>query len=189
ESSLSTQASEIKKCSDCHLEKQKTNICRPHSNNLLYEYKICNSYSIKHSKKYQKINQQNTTETNLNVMVPTIGTSTSRTNNISNLLQIHNIIENYDLESTENSFFFNEDFANIIEIEKQANNNADMLTYCMDEVEKFVSKQFRDTKSFSEPTKFAFEIKLNSGLLDNVALSQYSKNDSLNLERIKNSFA
>ncbi|CAG8787080.1 17799_t:CDS:1, partial [Dentiscutata erythropus] len=128
---------------------------------------LCNSCSIRHSKKYQEINQQNTTETNLNVMVPTISTSISRTNNVSNLLQIHNIIENYDFESTENNFLFNKDFANIIEIEKQANDDADMLTYCIDKVEKFVSEQFRDTELFGKPTKFAFEIELDSELLDN----------------------
>ncbi|KAF0556655.1 hypothetical protein F8M41_015014 [Gigaspora margarita] len=59
----------------------------------------------------------------------------------------------------------------------------------MDEVERFVSKQFQDTELFSEPTKFALEIELDSKLLDTVALSQDFENDSLNMEEIKNSFA
>lgn len=63
------------------------------------------------------------------------------------------------------------------------------MMYCMDEVERFVSKQFQDTELFSEPTKFALEIELDSKLLDTVALSQDFENDSLNMEEIKNSFA
>ncbi|KAF0556654.1 hypothetical protein F8M41_015014 [Gigaspora margarita] len=142
----------------------------------------------RHGKRNQNVNLQNTMDTDLNVVVPTISVSTSRTNNASDFLQIHNIIENYDLEPTsENSFFFNNDYANLIEV--YDNDDDDTLTYCMDEVERFVSKQFQDTELFSEPTKFALEIELDSKLLDTVALSQDFENDSLNMEEIKNSFA
>ncbi|CAG8455957.1 1214_t:CDS:2 [Gigaspora rosea] len=113
ESSSSTQASETKKCSDCHLVKKKTSFCRSCGDNPLYEHKTCNSCSKRHGKRNQNVNLQNTTDTDLNVVVPTTSVSTSRTNNASDFLQIHNIIENYDLEPTsENSFFFNNDVAN-----------------------------------------------------------------------------
>ncbi|CAG8478497.1 27991_t:CDS:10 [Gigaspora margarita] len=170
ESSSSAQASDTKKCSDCHL--------------------TCNSCSRRYGKRNQDINLQNATETDLNVIVPTISTFISGTNNAADFLQVNNIIENYDLEPTpEENFLFNDDFTNVIEIEELDNDDANTLTYCMDKVEIFVFEQFQDTELFSETTKFAFEIELDTKLLYTVALNQDPENDPLNLKRIKESFA
>ncbi|CAG8551838.1 19422_t:CDS:2, partial [Racocetra fulgida] len=142
ESSSSAQISNTKKCSTCHLIKQKQVFLRCCDDNPQYEYDTCNLYNTRRSKKRKEVNQTNKiqTETGLNIIVLTV--STSRTN-ASDFLQIKNILRDHE---------------------------------------------FRNAELFDEPVKFAFEIELDLGLLNAVALNYDLKTDSFNLEQIKNNF-
>ncbi|CAG8601360.1 13795_t:CDS:2, partial [Racocetra fulgida] len=109
--------------------------------------------------------RKQTNQTDLNMTVPTISTSSSRINNASDFLQINNILENYNSEPVlEANYLFDDEFANVVEITKHNDDNT--LTYCMDKVEQFVSMQFQNAESSDEPTKFVFEIELDKRLLD-----------------------
>jgi hypothetical protein len=195
ESSSSTQISENKKCTCCHLSKKRQDFCRLRGNDPQYEHATCNFCYERRVKKRQEANskKKTKTDTSLNTIVPTISTSIS---GASGFLQVNNILEDYDdIEQTsETSLFFDNDSANIIEIKEhdssdEDDNDANMLSYCMDEVERFIAIQFQNAEISEEPTKFAFEIELDSGLLDMVEIGQDLETSSLDLEKIKDSFA
>ncbi|CAG8769504.1 19060_t:CDS:2, partial [Dentiscutata erythropus] len=120
-----------------------------------------------------EVDQTNSTqtETGLNVIVPTANTSMFGINNALDFLQIDNIIENYFEPISEANNEFD------IEITEH-DDDTDTFTYCMDEVERYISTQFRNAKSSDEPVKFAFDIELDSGLLDAVALTNTNISDA-----------
>ncbi|CAG8705790.1 1090_t:CDS:2 [Dentiscutata erythropus] len=160
-SNISNQISDNKKkCNYCNVHKEKQNFCCPYSNNPLYEYATCNDCSERPA---------------LN-----IGISSSQITNISNILQVDNSIDDDDLELTsEANLFFNNELVNTTQIEEYTtdiqinkyDNNADTLLYSINEVESFINTQFQDAELSEEPTKFEFDIELDSELLDAVMLA------------------
>ncbi|CAG8781784.1 13246_t:CDS:1, partial [Racocetra fulgida] len=113
--------------------------------------------SERHSKKRQETNPAKKTkvDTYLNVIVLSISTSLSRNNNASDFLQVDNIIDDNFEQTLEAHLLFDEEVEGTIEIEEynilsnenDDDNNAKALSYCIDEVEKFIALQFQNAKS------------------------------------------
>ncbi|KAF0552569.1 hypothetical protein F8M41_021636 [Gigaspora margarita] len=59
-----------------------------------------------------------------------------------------------------------QDNENIVNIINQFNNNNNRLLYNLDEVEEIISRQFQDAENLNEPVNIAFEIELDSGLIE-----------------------
>ncbi|CAG8774727.1 4921_t:CDS:1, partial [Ambispora leptoticha] len=89
------------------------------------------------------------------ITIPVISTSSSQINNAPDTLQVNSNLENYDnFESTLEANFFENEFANILQTEKieeyiissqsDKYDNVNILSYCMDEVERFITIQFQN---------------------------------------------
>ncbi|CAG8735240.1 23106_t:CDS:1, partial [Racocetra persica] len=129
-----------------------------------------------------------------NIIVLVISTSSSQINNALDALQANSSFENYNnFKSTLEANFFEDKFANILQTEEieeyitnsqsDEYNDINTLSYCMDEVKKFIAIQFQNAKLFEEPAKFVFEIELDSGLSDAVELGQNLETNLLNLKK------
>ncbi|CAG8760735.1 21391_t:CDS:1 [Cetraspora pellucida] len=155
-------------------------------------------YAKKRREKNPISRKKSKTDISTDITVLVISTSSSQINNVPDTLQVNSSFENYDnFEPTLEANFFENEFANILQTEEIEHiissqsdeyDNINTISYCIDEVERFIAIQFQNAKSSKEPAKFEFEIELDSGLLDAVKLGQDLETNPLNLEKIKSSF-
>ncbi|CAG8685794.1 6633_t:CDS:1 [Racocetra fulgida] len=192
--SSSNQVTKTKKCSTCHNFKKKQDFCRLHDSNPQYEHDTCNRFSARRAKKRQEANPKKRSKltTDLEIVVLTISTSTFRTN-VTDFLQVDNIFEDHDnLELALESSIFDDESTNMIEVHDSSDEydkKENMLSYCIDEVERFIATQFQNAESLGEPTRFALEIKLDSEILEVIKIDWELETGPINLEKTKNSFA
>ncbi|CAG8751493.1 12140_t:CDS:1, partial [Racocetra fulgida] len=156
----------------------------------------CERRAKKRQEKNLISRKKSKTNISADITIPVISTSSSQINNAPDTLQVNSNLENYDnFESTLEANFFENEFANILQTEEieeyiissqsDEYDNVNTLSYCMDEVERFITIQFQNAESSEEPVKFVFEIELDSGLLDAVELGQDLETNLLNLKKIK----
>ncbi|GET03347.1 hypothetical protein GLOIN_2v1847703 [Rhizophagus clarus] len=166
------------------MHQKKADFCRSHGNNPKYEHSTCNKCYERRKNTRKEIDsisrKKIKLEANLNTPVQNISAILSQTNKI-----------NMNLELGDNSSEKHK-FCNITEEEydndnvNEYNDDADGLLYSLSEVQEIISKQFQRAEELNEPAKLAFEIKLDSRLVECI-FPEYQP-DICDLETINKNF-
>ncbi|RGB37109.1 hypothetical protein C1646_757271 [Rhizophagus diaphanus] len=157
---------------------KKADLFHSHDNNLPYEHSTCNKCCEKHKNTQKEIDlisrKKVKLEANLNAPIPNINIMLSQTNIDSNQTIFSDLTK---LELDNSSF---ENYENNI---NEHNDGTDGLLY---EIQELISKQFQSAEELNEPVKLAFEIELNSKLIEDI-FSELQP-DTYDLETLKKNF-
>ncbi|CAG8832393.1 31772_t:CDS:2, partial [Gigaspora margarita] len=175
-----SQNSHHKECSRCSCVMKKEDFCRPYKGNPVHEHSTCNKcYKSRKDKRKEK-GPISSKKKQLEV------SSIAQASNSSQSNSYYMNIEHDDSSSEElSSDSLHED--NIQDNQDTDNvNNVDRLLYSLDEVEEVISNQFQVAENLNEPVKIAFEIELDSGLIESTLPESWL--NIHNPEDIKKSF-
>jgi len=169
---ISNTNSNEKICTRCSCIKKKADFCRSRSNNPQHEYSTCNKCSEKCKNKREKIQKEmdmitrkkTKLESNLNAPVPSISITLSQTNIDPEQADFSHPM-NFELDD---GFPKNHEDLNILQDDNDNEDidNTNGLLYGLGEIQELISKLFQNAEGLNEPANLAFEIELNSRLIE-----------------------